>query len=38
LRGAAGRRQLAKARRGLAQNMGGTCGSAVVSLLGRGGR
>ena len=35
LRGAAGERQLAKARCGLAQNMGGTCGSAVVSILTR---
>ena len=38
LRGSAGQRQLAKARCGLAHNMGGTCGSAVVSILGREGR
>jgi acetyl-CoA C-acetyltransferase len=35
LRGAAGKRQLSRARCGLAQNMGGTCGSSVVSILGR---
>ena len=35
LRGEAGERQLAKARCALAQNMGGTCGSAVVSILTR---
>ena len=33
LRGEAGARQLAKARRGLAQNMGGSGGSAVVHIL-----
>lgn len=38
LRGAAGERQLPKARVGLAQNMGGTCGSSVVSILGREGK
>ncbi|MCX5794840.1 MAG: thiolase domain-containing protein [Elusimicrobia bacterium] len=38
LRGAAGERQLSKARVGLAQNMGGTCGSSVVSILGREGK
>ena len=33
LRGEAGARQLAKARRGLAQNMGGSGGSAVIHIL-----
>jgi len=33
LRGEAGARQLARARRGLAQNMGGSGGSAVVHIL-----
>ena len=33
LRGDAGKRQLLKARRGLAQNMGGSGGSAVVHIL-----
>ncbi|MBI5242543.1 MAG: thiolase domain-containing protein [Elusimicrobia bacterium] len=33
LRGEAGDRKVKGARRGLAQNMGGTCGSAVVSIL-----
>ncbi len=33
LRGEAGERQLGKARRGLAQNMGGSGGSAVVHIL-----
>ena len=33
LRGTAGQRQLPKARRGLAQIMGGTCASSVVSIL-----
>jgi len=33
LRGEAGKRQIAKARRALAQNMGGTGGSAVVHIL-----
>jgi acetyl-CoA C-acetyltransferase len=33
LRGEAGKRQLEKARRGLAQNMGGSGGSAVVHIL-----
>jgi len=35
LRGSAGERQLSKVRCGLAENMGGTCGSAVVSILTR---
>ncbi|MBI5238994.1 MAG: thiolase domain-containing protein, partial [Elusimicrobia bacterium] len=35
LRGSAGERQLGKARCGLAQNMGGTCASSVVSILTR---
>ena len=33
LRGAAGERQVKKARRGLAQNMGGTGASSVVHIL-----
>jgi acetyl-CoA C-acetyltransferase len=33
LRGEAGERQVENARRGLAQNMGGTCASSVVTIL-----
>jgi acetyl-CoA C-acetyltransferase len=33
LRGSAGKRQLKNAKRGLAQNMGGTGGSSVIHIL-----